>query len=147
MEQFRLEKDYLKIVFNPDTGIGTVTYHETLTPQITAEAYHWFIDHAELVALIKGWIFDFRQVQKFEQGNFQAIKRESRETRQEVDISHIPVALIVGTLYQEQMVKVASKITGQEKRIQLVYTEEEALKFFREWQKVNGEPDDAVPIG
>ena len=139
MKQIRQDSEHLKLLYDLDTEIGTITYQETLTPQRTAEAYEFLYTNAVngLVTLqnVRGLIFDFRNVQRFEQGNFQAVKRESRRANEDLDLSHIPVALLVSNLYQEEMVKVASKITGQEKRIRIVHSEEEVAAFFTEFRK------------
>src|SRR5688572_3857502 len=131
MTQYRLDEEHLKIVYDTETNIGTTTYQATLMPQHTAEAYQWFMDYLDRIGLgnIRGLIFDFRNVQKFEQGNFQAVKRESRRVNEELDLSHFPVALLVGNLFQEEMVRVSSKITGTETRIRIVHSDEEATKF------------------
>jgi hypothetical protein len=137
MTQYRLDEPHLKILFDTDTGIGTTTYQAVLLPQHTAEAYQWFAAYLDRIGLqnIRGLIFDFRNVQKFEQGNFQAVKRESKQINTELDLSHFPVALLISNLYQEEMVRVASKITGQEKRIRILHSEEETADFFTEFQK------------
>jgi len=50
-------------------------------------------------------------------------------------MNHVAVALIVSTLLQENMVRVAMKITPQEHRKRIVKSEEAARAFIDEWHQ------------
>ena len=50
-------------------------------------------------------------------------------------MSHIPVGLIVRTIYQEQMVRISTKLTQQTQRMKIVKSMDEALAFIQEWNQ------------
>lgn len=133
-----VDTEAFRAYYDPATQLGMVTYRSVITPSITSEAYHWGITMAHEVGIahVRGGVYDFRQVQEFKQ-DFQTVKRESRGAHQQVDLSRTAIALLVETLYQEQMVKVSSKVTGQEKRVQIVHSMAEALQFIEQWHVEN----------
>lgn len=130
--------------FDEGRGISFITYKGILDGAVTAQLYGWV---KTLITLIppdatRGVIFDFREVTQFAQGNLTTAQRQSREINQKEDQSNHPVALIVGNLYQEQMVKVSMKISPLEDRKRLVYTPEEALTYIETWHTQRPPVDD-----
>lgn len=141
MEISLLGTKNVKIYFNQSTNIFRTVYEGELTPETTIHIYQSMSNVLDFIALkdIRGSIYDFRDVTVFHQGNLRTIQRSSQTANRDYDFSHIPVALVVKNLLQEQMVKVAMKITPQENRKRLVRSEEAALTFIDEWHKTHQE--------
>jgi hypothetical protein len=117
--------------FDIHNRIFYVTYRGTLNADTTNKAYMWlFIEGAKVnIANIHAFIFDFSQVTKFERENTFATKRQSQTARAAVDLSRIPAALVVKTVYQEQMVLLSTKVNEVEERTRIVKSQAEAMTF------------------
>ena len=132
-----LQTDNASAVYNTETNIATVTYRGALTPSVTAQAYQWLFINAVKIGVenINGGIFDFREVTTFELANIRTVKREKTVHADKVNFNQIPTALMVKTLYQEQMVRVSMRVTEQSDRLRIVYSEEDALAFIKSWHQ------------
>lgn len=132
-----LEDTNVTAIFDGTTGYIHVKYFETLTPAITTSFYQWLFGVADKIGIkaVRGSTIDFRKVKTFHQGNIRTAQKESRSANQQLDLSHIPVGLIVTTVYQEQMVRISTKLTQQTQRMRIVKSEEEALAFIQEWNQ------------
>jgi hypothetical protein len=119
------------------TGLIHVVYQDAITPQITKRFYEWLYEIAGKhdLAGVKGATFDFRDVKTFDQGNIRTAQKESRSANNKLSMSHIPVGLIVRTLYQEQMVRISTTLTQQTHRMKIVKSVNEALAFIQEWNQ------------
>lgn len=84
---------------------------------------------------VRGGIFDFSQVDIFNLDNIWAVKQEVTSHASEVSFGDIPTALVVKTLYQENMVKISMRMNEQTDRLQIVHTQEEALAFIDGWHQ------------
>ena len=84
---------------------------------------------------IRGLVMDFRRVERFDKGNMTAVQRESHNFNQQFSLSHLPVALVVHTPLQEQIVSITRRVTPDPHRKQIVYSIAEAHTFFDEWHK------------
>jgi hypothetical protein len=137
MSEYFFESEHLLADYDPDSRIARIIYKAVITPESTAQAYQWAMEEGPKIGMdnIYGLIYDFRTVTEFHKENFQAVKRQSSEAKRMVDMSRLPVALIVANLYQEQMLRVSTKLTGAEERAQIVYSEEEAQKHLRHWHE------------
>lgn len=122
-----------------DTGLIHVVYQETITPQVTKQFYEWLYDIASKhdLAGIQGATFDFRNVKTFHQSNLRTAQKESRSANNKLSMSHIPVALVVQTIYQEQMVRISINLTQQTQRMKIVKSMDEAFAFIKEWNQQN----------
>ena len=130
------DEDDLRTYYDPETKIAFGFYGAIISPAVTLKAYQWGVNMTLDIGIenLHGGVYDFRRVQEFKQENFQAVKRESREAHQTVDLSRVPMSLIVETMYQEQMVKVSSKISvGDASRILIVHSMQEALDHIKHW--------------
>ena len=87
------------------------------------------------VKTIRGLVMDFRRVERFDKGNMAAVQRESHTIHHKFDLSHLPVALVVDTPLQEQIVSITNKVTPEPFRKQIVYSIAEAHTHFDEWHK------------
>ncbi len=137
MERFRMETPQLIAYFDDETGIVHVTYRGVLSPDITAQVYKWMMEsvqHLDVKDIIGG-IYDFREVRDFNKGNLATAHRESRNFNVKVDVSSIPAALIVETLFQEQMVKVSMQLTPGQDRKRIVKSMDDAVEFIKQFRK------------
>jgi hypothetical protein len=108
-----------------------IIYPVQITPEITAKMYAWSTilaaryDPSSLSSL-----YDFRAVKDFGSGTITTVRGESSQINQQHDLSRHPVALVVETHLQEQMVRTVMNITSGQKRKKIVRTIEEAHAFF-----------------
>jgi hypothetical protein len=137
MERFRTETPQMIAYFDDETGIVHVTYRGILSPDVTAQVYKWMMESVQQldVKQIRGGIYDFRQVTDFNKGNLATANRESRSFNVKVDVSSVPAALIVSTLFQEQMVKISMQITPGQDRKRIVKSMDDAITFIKGFQK------------
>ena len=130
-----IEEDGLKVYFDDENKLVRVVYPEQLTPNITVRVYQWMIDQVVEVGVqnVRGGVFDFRAVQKIHEDNTRVAKSQSKNMNQQIDLSRVAVALLVKSLYQEQMVKVSMRLTQNSDRIRVVFNEAEAAEFIQEF--------------
>ena len=62
------------------------------------------------VKSVRGLVIDFRRVERFDKGNMAAVQRESHTLNHKFDLTYLPVALVVDTPLQEQIVSITNKI-------------------------------------
>lgn len=123
--------------FDPSTSYIHVEYRQVSNPTIARAFYQWLYQLADSIGIehVCGGIIDFRKVNIFEQGNVKAAQKESLSANRTLDMSHIPVALVVETMLQEQMVRISSNLTKQTHRMRIVRSDKEALDFITEWNQ------------
>lgn len=126
------ETSDLVALYDAERNIPIVTYRSTLTPTVTAAAYEWLRELLDNIdaSMVHGCIFDFRQVKAFQVGNTQSARQESSGLNQKYDLSRIPVALLVDTLYQEEMVIQSMRFNPQQNRLKILRDEAAAHDFF-----------------
>lgn len=131
-----LNTDSASVFYNTDKHNLTVTYYGAVSPVVTTDVYRTIGAVIEKYGLknVRGGIFDFRHVSHFENANLTSVRRTSSNLNVSYDMSHIAVALVVGTIMQERMVMVSLKITPQEERKKIVHNTSEALNFIKEFQ-------------
>ncbi|RMG83054.1 MAG: hypothetical protein D6712_13680 [Chloroflexi bacterium] len=137
MEYPRVDSEDLTAYYDPDKLITHVTYRGPMTADLTIRVYRWIAELAKIISPqdVHGGIFDFRDVTNFESYSLSTVMNESRKLNMKMDFSHVPVALIVSSGLQEQMVRVVMKVTPQDHRKAIVHSEEEAWTFIEEWNK------------
>jgi hypothetical protein len=137
MELPRLESDQVNAYYDREQQLVRVHYRGQLVPDMTISVYAWINDLVEFIDIkeIRGGVYDFRSVTAFHNSNLGTVQRVSQKANINHDFSHIGVALLVGSLLQEQMVRLAMKITPQETRKRIVKSEAEALAFIDAWQQ------------
>jgi len=110
-----------------------VVYNGVLTPDTTAQFYRWLSAviqrRPQDVVRAKGSIYDFRGVTGFDSRNLTSAQRQSQQFNTKADVSNHPVALLVDTLMQEQILRVELKISPQQDRKRIVHSEDEAYAF------------------
>lgn len=139
-----LKNENVNAYFDSETGISHIAYTGVLTSSVTSQLYEWV---KELMPIIgdnatRAVVFDFRGVTKFAQDNLRTVQRKSKEINRAKDQSDHPVALIVGNMYQEQMVSVTNRLVPGEDRKRIVHSQEEALAYINEWHIKNTAPTD-----
>ncbi len=112
-----------------------VAYRGRLGSDVTLLVYDWIdtVVNAVGVEHILGEIFDFREVQEFLPENLQTARKTSKRMNVRLDTSQIPVALVVGNAYQEEMLRGPMQVSPEHARKRIVKSEDEALAFIDEW--------------
>lgn len=132
-----LDTPNVRAYFDRATGISHIVYTGSIDGRHTAAVYEWVKQLLPVIGeqATYGVIFDFSAVTKFAPDNLSTTRRESQSINKERDNSDHPVALVVNTMYQEQMVRVSTRISPQEDRKRIVRSNEEALAYFQEWHR------------
>lgn len=121
--------------YDENKHIFFVSYKGNLTADITNKAFAWLFQSGVPIETIYALIFDFTAVAKFRRDNTFATKRQSQTVNAVVDLSRIPVALIVDTIYQEQMVLLSMNINKVEERTKICKSHTQAMTFFEEFHQ------------
>ncbi|GAB4516922.1 MAG: hypothetical protein OHK0046_22990 [Anaerolineae bacterium] len=136
---YTLEIEQASAVYNPETRIAYIAYRGLLSSEVTVEVYAWLEYLYRTVGAegFYGQIFDFTGVEEFAPSNITTARRVSNRINMIIDTSHIPVGLIVGNFYHEQMLLSAMRVSPENVRKKIVWSEAEALSFFeqkhRDW--------------
>lgn len=140
----QVETEHFSAHYETDSQILYVTYRGILTPQVTMQFYQWLgkiiQSHPDKVATARGSIYDFRQVKGFDNRNLTSAQRQSQQFNTQVDLSHHPVAMIVDSMLQEQILRLELKISPQQSRKRIVHSEAEAIEFLNQFQSPEEKP-------
>jgi hypothetical protein len=119
----------------PDTRIVHVTYSGVLTGDANVAVYDWLDELYQDVDITSmyGQVFDFRKVEEFAQDNLKTARRVSNRMNMKIDTSQIPVALLVGDPYHQEILLGSMRISPEHRRKKIVWSEDEALEFFEQW--------------
>lgn len=134
MTDYTLETEQASAHYDPETRIARIAYRGYLSSDVTVEVYAWleYLYRTLGAEGFYGQIFDFRQVEAFEPSNIKTARRVSNRINMIIDTSRIPVSLLVGDFYHEQMLLSAMRVSPENVRKKIVWTEEEALAFLAE---------------
>ncbi len=135
-----LNQEQVSASFDTDRSIAMITYRGVLSATESAAAYGWLerlIDKIGIEAL-RGEIFDFREVTTFTTENLIDARRHSRKMNIVHDTNHFPVALVVATSMQEEMLRGPMRNVQGNKRKGLVRSIDDALDFIDEWNVQHG---------
>jgi hypothetical protein len=137
MSDFELVLDNANVVYDPTSHIITVTYQGVLDGNVTADVYHWLEELYKTISVneVKGQIFDFRQVTRFDDSNLTVARRASNRMNMIQDTSQFPVALIVANPEQEEVLRGPMRIPEGHQRKRIVRSQQEALDFIHKWVK------------
>jgi hypothetical protein len=137
----KIEAEQFTAWYDDDVNILYVVYKGILTSDVTAQVYRWLGESIQRrpqeVVRAKGSIYDFRQVTGFDSRNLTSAQRQSQQLNAKVDISNHPVALLVSTPLQEQIIQVELNISPQQDRKRIVRTEEDAYNFIVSFHGAN----------
>lgn len=132
----KLEKPSVTAHFDPDKRLIFVAYIGVLDTQPTLDYYHWMQEEMfPHLQTVRGAIFDFREVTKFQPRNALTVLHASRNLHQQIDLRHMPVALIIKDIYQEHMVRIAANMTPQTNNKHVVHSMDEALTYIKQWNE------------
>jgi hypothetical protein len=145
MDLPKINQPNLTAYFDKERGISHVVYRGNMDSGMTIVIYRWIFEMANYLEAddVRGSIYDFREVTDFQSYSLSAVQRESRNLNVTLDVSSIPVALLVTNKLQETMVRVAMQVTPQEYRKRIVFSEAEAIAFFEEW---HSQEDDTTAV-
>jgi hypothetical protein len=137
----RLELEQATASFDEARHLIRVAYRGSLGADVTVQVYNWIDELVKAVGLetVQGEIFDFQNVSEFKEENLQMARKTSKRMNIRLDMSQLPVALIVKTFYQEEILRGAMQVTPEHQRKRIVRTEEEALAFIDEWNRTHQE--------
>jgi hypothetical protein len=135
MESYRMETPNVTAYWDGARGIFYVIYRGILSADVTKEVYQWMTEKVALVKgeEIRGGIYDFRQVTDSNVGNLTTLHRESRNFNVQIDTSQTPIALVVETIHQEQIVRFSMQVTPGHGRKRIVKSMDEAHKFINDY--------------
>lgn len=128
-----------KVYFDEKAHLLICQYGSLLSGEITAEIYTQaqLMVHEIGLDPIQGVVFDFRQVKRQLKGNMVTAQSMSHRVNRRVDLSEIPVALIVSTPLQRAIVQSTLQASPDKHRKKIVESFEEAEAFITEWRKNN----------
>lgn len=137
MSNFELVINNATAAYDPSTHIITVAYRGVLDGDVTANVYGWLEELYKKVSVtqVKGQIFDFRQVERFDDSNLTVARRASNRMNMLQDTSQFPVALIVANPEQEEVLRGPMRISEGHQRKRIVRNADEALSFIDNWIK------------
>ena len=132
-----LQLEGARAYLDQTTCIVHVMYRGTLMPEVTVQVHRWLADLFESVGGVqhlRGMMIDYRGVRDFHSANLSTTQRQSRALSARVDLSRLPIALIVTSLYQEQMVRVTMKTARIEQHARILRSIEEAHRFIESFR-------------
>jgi len=135
MTNYNLEIEQASAVYDPETQIATIIYRGALTADVNLRVYEWLENLYNDIGTEKfiGQIFDFRQVTDFDRSNLITARRNSNRINMALDTSHIPVALLINDPYHEEMLRAGMRISPENIRKHIVWTEDDAHAFIQQY--------------
>jgi len=127
----------LKITLDTRNMVVLVSYHKELNAENTIMMYGWLMESVRKYGNIgvRGIIYDFTDVQKFTPSNLISTQRGSMAINSQMDLSHMPVAMVVKSVMQEQQVSIAMNITPGEQRKRIVHNMAQAMMFINDFHR------------
>lgn len=121
--------------FDDETGIAHIKYSGSLTAEESTAVYDWLADLVETLGLeaIYGEVFDFRDVTEFEADNLMQARRNSRRHNMRNNVRHVPVAMVISSFYQEEILRGPMQNVEENKRKAIVWEMDEAVQFLHDW--------------
>ena len=135
MTDKRLEIEKATAYFEEDTGVVRVAYKGELTADVNGAVYAWLDELLNEIGLesVYGEIFDFRKVTEFAPDNLKTARRTSSKLNMKMDTSQIPVALLISDAAHQEVFHSSMRISPQNLRRRIVWSEDEAYAFLDEW--------------
>jgi hypothetical protein len=133
----------LKITYDSRNELILVSYHKELTAQSTLAMYAWLFKSVETrgTSGVRGVVYDFTDVQRFTLSNLTSTQKGSMAINARIDLSRMPVAMIVKSVSQEQQVSIAMNITPGEQRKRIVHNMAQAVMFINEFHRSLAQKD------
>jgi len=126
-----LKTEHAQAHFDPQTRLVHVTYTGDLDGDATVAVYDWLdqLYHEVDISSIRGQVFDFQKVTSFAQDNLVLARRNSNRMNMKTDVTHCPVALVIGDFYHEEILRTGMRIREENVRKRIVWNHEDALAF------------------
>ncbi len=143
----RLNTDAVEAYYDLDKHAAFVKYKGILGAKATQNLYQWI---GAMVTVFSGQLmlkqitFDFREVTGFDEANLSAARTESKKLHQSFSFDFLPAALIAANEAQAEALRFSLKVSGQETRSKIVFSDDEAEAFFIEWWETHEPP--TLPI-
>ncbi|HRF96144.1 MAG TPA: hypothetical protein PLZ51_13155 [Aggregatilineales bacterium] len=127
----------LKITYDSRNQLILVSYHHELTAESTMQMYKWLFESVQKRGTggVRGVVYDFCDVQKFTMSNLISTQKGSMAINARMDLTRMPVAMIVKSVSQEQQVSIVMNITPGEQRKRIVHNMAQALMFINDFHK------------
>jgi hypothetical protein len=134
-----LELEQATATFDEQRLLIRVAYRGSLGSEVTVQVYDWIDRLVKTIGVeaVFGEIFDFREVTEFQAENLQTARKTSKRMNVRVDMSNVPVALIIKTFYHEEILRGSMQVVPDHQRKRIVKSEAEALAFIEAWQQTN----------
>lgn len=138
-----LNTSTLKITLDTRNMVVLVSYHKELNAENTMLMYGWLMEAFYKYGNIgvRGIVYDFTDVQKFTPSNLISTQRGSMAINSQLDLSRMPVAMIVKSVMQEQQVSIAMNITPGEQRKRIVHNMAQAMMFINDFHRNSAQSD------
>ncbi|TVR24441.1 MAG: hypothetical protein EA396_01335 [Anaerolineaceae bacterium] len=136
MTEQELQTENAHAHYDEAQKIATIIYSGELEASATVAVYGWLDALYERVGLgnVDGVIFDFSAVTAFVGDNLKIARRASSKMNMSKDTSRFPVALVVSTPEQEEILRGPMRISAENLRKRIVYSQQDALNFIHTWQ-------------
>ena len=130
-----LKSEKVSAEFVDDSKIAFIKYSGVLTAEESTTVYNWLADLVEAVGLdnIYGEVFDFREVTEFAPDNLMEARRNSRRYNMRNRVRDLPVAMIISSFFQEEILRGPMQNVEENKRKTVVWEMEDAINFLDEW--------------
>lgn len=130
-----LQMDKATARYDEESKIAFIKYKGVLTAEESTAVYDWLHDLIEVIGLdeIYGEVFDFREVTEFAPDNLMQARRNSRRYNMRNNVRRLPVAMIISSFYQEEILRGPMQNVEENKRKAIVWEEDEAVAFLKEW--------------
>ncbi len=126
--------------FDATQRIIFVRYSGKLAGENVRGYYRWLMQQMlPLIRTVRGSVFDFREVESIAASNTRTVPGASSSAHRNIDLSHIPVALIAKDHYQEHILRITSAMTPHPETKRVVKSMEEALGYISEWEQRLGQ--------
>ncbi len=121
--------------YDEDSKIAFIKYSGILSAEESTAVYDWLADLVEAIGLdtIYGEVFDFREVTEFAADNLMQARRNSRRHNMRNNVRGLPVAMIISSFYQEEILRGPMQNVEENKRKTIVWEMDDALAFLHEW--------------
>jgi hypothetical protein len=137
MPAYRLETETISARYDFNDKVLYVVYRGIMTPDVTTTFYAWAIELVKsdptVLHTVYGSVYDFREVKQFTASNIGTAMQQSQQANIQMDISHVPIALLTETPLQTEWVRLTNQLMPGQERKRLVKSIEEAHAFFEEF--------------
>lgn len=145
----RLNTNEVEASYDLEKKSAYIKYKGVLGAKATKQIYQWI---SAMVTVFSGQLilhqvtFDFREVTAFDETNLGAAREESKKLHQSFALDFLPAALIAANEQQAEVLRLSLKVSGQQARSKIVFSEAEAEAFFEEWWNTHTRPSGPIKL-